>query len=883
MPESWAKGEGPRPEAVASAHAGHPAERVGNVLLLHSYHSTYEWTSEVSRGISAVLEAAPYEIELWAEFMDAKRTLPETRREWMRDLLQRKYGRIRLDLVIAVDDDAAAYMAMEDNGLRRDIPVVYCGVSSPELIQRLPKERFTGVQEIHGAGDFLLAQRWFWRGEGVLVLVVDNSPTGKSMKELYARALTEFPRVKPVILDGAELTTEEILARLRGMPAPGLVLLSAFTRDVNGTYIPPQDAGRKISEAARAPVVSPNVSQLGQGLLAGNANSGFAHGKLTGEMAVRILRGEPLAEIPRQQHGKLWLVIDDRVGKRWGLRASDYPQDAIVVNEEAGWRKTYAENRRLIWAIALGFLAQTAVTLALVVMIVRKRRVEQELRASQANVERAQKIAKLGHWERDVKTGRLYWSDEVFRLYGYEPGSFELDSRKHLEMVHPEDRQRVEELIAKSDLSGKSRVLEFRIIRRDGSVRHMRSLGEWSRRPNGDTLVAGVVQDITELREMEEHFRHAQRVESLGNMAGGIAHDFNNLLTIINGYCQILLLKMGADDPNLAKVKEIHRAGERAAALTKQLLAFSRKQVMETRVLDLNELVESAEGLLRPLLGESISYRTELSEGLHAVKADPYQLEQVLVNLVVNSKDAMGDGGVLLIETRNEDLAGFTSWNGLEIEPGPYVRLVVTDSGHGMSEEVRQRVFEPFFTTKPQGKGTGLGLASVFGIVRQSDGYVSVVSQPGMGTSFHVLLPAADGQASIAEERTEALRPGEGRILIVEDEEQIRTLAAAALTELGYRVTAAAGPQEALMIDFSKLGTPELLVADIVMPGMSGLALAKKLRERWPSLRVLVMSGYPGRELDLEELGDAAFLAKPFLPAELADKVREMLGGGRSR
>ncbi len=871
---------GPRPEAVASAHAGHAPGRVRNVLLLHSYHSNYEWTSEVTRGITTKLERQPFETELWVEYMDAKRTRPEERREWMRRLLADKYKGLKLDLVIASDDDAAAYMASEDNGVARDVPVVYCGVSSKELLERLPRERFTGVEEVFKASDYLLAMGWFWKPEGPLVVVTDNSPTGRSMRKLHEEAMQHMPKVSPVFLDGTELSLREILERLRNMPAPGLVVLSAFTRDAKGEFIPIQEAARRVAEAARVPVVSPNTSQLGQGMLAGNSNAGFAHGELTGAMAAQVLSGARVDEVGRVQHGNIQVVIDDQAAKRWEIRTDRYPAGAIIVNQVDGWRKTYMENRRLVWGIGVGFLAQSLVTIALIVMITRKRRAEQALRASQEDVERAQKIAKLGHWKRDTETGKLQWSDEVYRIYGYEPGSIQPEMQSHLSMIHPEDRKRVEELIERSDAMGKNRVLEFRITRRDGSIRHLRSLGELSKKPNGKIVVAGVVQDVTEFREMEEHLRHSQRVESLGNMAGGIAHDFNNLLTIINGYCQILLLKLAPEDPNLAKVKEIHRAGERAAALTKQLLAFSRKQVMEPRILDLNQLVNSAQGLLKPLLGGAIHYRTELGEGLHPVKADPYQLEQVLVNLAVNARDAMPEGGELVIATRNEDLAGFTSWHELEIEPGPYVRLVVSDVGHGMNDAVLQRVFEPFFTTKPPGRGTGLGLASVFGIVRQSGGYVSVVSSPGRGTSFHVLLPAVEGPVEGEVERAPRLSPGAGQILIVEDEEQIRTLAAGALAELGYKVTVAASPQEALARDFGRDGTPEMLLVDIVMPGMSGLALANRLKERWPNLKVLVMSGYPGRELEMEGLGSDGFLAKPFLPAELAEKVREILGQG---
>ena len=394
----------------------------------------------------------------------------------------------------------------------------------------------------------------------------------------------------------------------------------------------------------------------------------------------------------------------------------------------------------------------------------------------------------------------------------------------------------------------------------------------------------GLAQDVTEQKRLEEQLRQAQKMEALGQLAGGVAHDFNNLLTIIAGYSDLLL---GALPPSAAmrhEVEEIRNAGEKAAWLTSQLLAFSRKQVLQPRVLDLSSVVEESERLLRRVIGADVTVAVRRGSGPFVVKADPGQLWQVLLNLALNARDAMPDGGSLLFEPAAVRLDEAAVATRPPLRPGAHVVLSVSDSGSGIPAAVRAHVFEPFFTTKATGKGTGLGLAVVHGIVTQSGGHIEFESDEDRGTTFRIYLPAfAEEPAAGLPADAHTLRGGQESILLVEDEEAVRRLAQQVLERAGYRVQTAADAEAALAIVAAAGGAFDLLLTDVVMPGMSGTQLAAVISAQYPRVRVLFVSGYtPDAVLrDGVENGTVAFLPKPFSPAALAGRVREVLDGGR--
>jgi nitrogen-specific signal transduction histidine kinase/CheY-like chemotaxis protein len=398
----------------------------------------------------------------------------------------------------------------------------------------------------------------------------------------------------------------------------------------------------------------------------------------------------------------------------------------------------------------------------------------------------------------------------------------------------------------------------------------------------------GFIEDITERKrvegeraKLEDELRQAQKLESIGRLAGGVAHDFNNLLTVINGYSAFLLKGLKASDPLRFYAGEIRTAGDRAASLTKQLLAFSRKQVIEPRVLDLNATVRESAPMLQRLIGEDIALETHLDGSLGQVMADPGQIHQVIMNLAVNARDAMPEGGRLVIETKNAclDASGSAAVHP-EARPGRYVLMTVTDTGYGMDETVRRQAFDPFFTTKEVGKGTGLGLSTVYGIVRQSDGWIDVSSEVGVGTAFKIYLPRIDACALPQEARIEPpTETGDATILVVEDQDAVRFFATAALIQLGYRVLESSNGDDAIAAAASHPGRLDMLLTDVVLPGMNGKELSERLKKLRPDLKVLFISGYTADVIadhGVLERG-MAFLQKPFSPEELAAKVRDVL------
>jgi two-component system cell cycle sensor histidine kinase/response regulator CckA len=634
-----------------------------------------------------------------------------------------------------------------------------------------------------------------------------------------------------------------------------------------------------------------------------------------------------------------------------------------------------------------------------------RKQAEKKLLESEASLAIAQQVAHLGSWERDLSNtdsweeGPVRWSDETFRILGYNVGGIEMSRANFVRSIHPDDRDHARELMAAALREGRPYNNDYRIILPNGTERNLHAQAKivYDKETNRPSKIVGIIHDVTERKKAEERFykafnanpepmtiatlsegrfidvnesflrvtghqregvigrtslevnfwkspedrasyaevlekqgetrdreiafltksgeeraaldsadvvefdgekcviatfkditdrknlekqlRQAQKMEAIGQLSGGIAHDFNNLLGVIIGYCEILEERLPAGDSLQKCVHEIKKAGTRAASLTRQLLAFSRQQVLEPNILALNAIVGNVEKMLGRLLGEDIDIESALERGVGNIKADQGQIEQVIINLAVNARDAMPHGGRLTILTANVDLDEEYARSHPPQPPGRYVLLSVSDTGIGMDAATQAHIFEPFFTTKEQGKGTGLGLSTVYGVIRQSGGHIWVYSEPGFGTTFKIYLPRTEEAARCEIPTAGSATPlhAAETILLVEDEESLRELTRSLLADNGYTVLSAGQPADAIEIARQYKGPIHLLLTDVVMPGMSGLVLAGKLAPAWPDMKVVYMSGYTAFTHPKLFDSDATVLSKPVARDMLLRKVHEVL------
>jgi two-component system cell cycle sensor histidine kinase/response regulator CckA len=582
------------------------------------------------------------------------------------------------------------------------------------------------------------------------------------------------------------------------------------------------------------------------------------------------------------------------------LIAEDPPRDGEnaqawmekAINEGPQIVESQAKDRqgRLFWVeMSMRLANLNGIDRLLVVVrdITERKRAESALQESEARLKEAQRIARVGTWAFDLGTRAFTTSDEIHRMIEIDREHFARSYAAFLAVVHPEDRKAVQDSFAQSLTDHRPHGITHRLLMPDGRIKHVQERYMTYFDAQGEALRSvGTVQDISELRDLEEKLLQSQKLEAIGSLAGGVAHDFNNLLCVILNSTSFAIHRLPKGDPMVEELKDVVNAAEHATALTRQLLAFSRKQVLQPVSLDINTVASALGPMLRRTLGEDIEFAQTLAPHLGSIRADPGQIQQVLLNLVVNARDAMPKGGKLCIETANLEA-------NLEVEgelgaqqdpraPGAYVEVAVSDTGLGMDEPTKARIFEPFFTTKGLGKGTGLGLSTVYGIVKQSGGNIVVSSVPGQGTTFRIQFPREPAVVPISapvepSSEPSELTPGTETILVAEDEPALRQVVQRILSAAGYAVLTAANGEEALVASARHEGSIHLLLSDVVMPKMGGPELAEQLTKVRPAVITAFMSGYSGQDLMPQSKPGSHFIGKPFTASELTKRVREIL------
>ncbi len=517
------------------------------------------------------------------------------------------------------------------------------------------------------------------------------------------------------------------------------------------------------------------------------------------------------------------------------------------------------------------------------------------LREAQGRFSRLSESGIIGINIADIHGNILEANDAYMKMVGYSREELLRGAIRWADLTPPEFRHLADEAEAQLRATGIATPWETETFRKDGSrismlvgvamLEYPRCIAFTADITERKRAEAGRARAEEALRQSEEQLRQAQKMEAVGRLAGGVAHDFNNVLSVIMSYGELIVGDLKPADPLRTDIEEIRKAASRAAGLTRQLLLFSRQQVVEPKVMDLNEVLASMDKMLQRILGEDVELVSVPAKAAGRVKVDPSHVEQVILNLVVNARDAMPTGGKLTIETANVILDEEYTRSHLQVKAGPHVMMAVSDTGLGMDRETQTRIFEPFFTTKEKGKGTGLGLSTVFGIVQQSGGHIWVYSEPGKGTTFKIYLPRVDAELDVL---TPAVAPttlrGTETVLLAEDEEQVRSIVLNVLLRQGYHVIPAQNGGEALLLSERHSGTIDLLLTDVVMPTMSGPELAKRLAATRPDMRVLCMSGYTDDSIVRHGVLESgvAFIQKPITPTLLMTKVREVLDAGRA-
>jgi PAS domain S-box-containing protein len=608
---------------------------------------------------------------------------------------------------------------------------------------------------------------------------------------------------------------------------------------------------------------------------------------LAGEIGLGGLLNSPVPEVNYPYllfPFVIWAAL--RFGAR-GASVMTFTVAAVAVGHtvQGGSPFVGATAGRTLFEVAcyLGVVSVTGLVLAAAVRMERDQATA-ALADSEERLRRALDAARMGVWVWSVETNTLSWDDNLRRLYGLQPGQPIGSYEDFLSRVHPDDRDMVNTAVRQALEAGAGLSYEFRVMLPDGRIRWIADQGEIRRDDTGRPVsLTGICTDVTDRKVAEERLRQAHRMESVGRLAGGVAHETNNQMSVVLGSSAFILQRSDVPDAVRADVEFIQKAAERTAAVTAQLLAFSRRQILRTEVLDLNAVIRKWEPVLRRVMGADCGVLVHLAPELGRVRADPGQLEQVLLNLALNARDAMPRGGSITVETAAAELTGEygRSKPGTSIRPGQYTLLSVSDTGHGMDRETLSHIFEPFFTTKGVGQGTGLGLSTVYGIVKQSNGYVWVYSEPGQGTVFKIYFPVLTAAAT----EPKALpvpaqaRSGAG-ILLVEDEVSVRYIMRRTLEEAGYTVLEAESVDAALTLLADKRREITLVLTDVIMPGGGGRELAERIRAEHPGMPVLFTSGYTDGDIERRGLlpPGATFLQKPVTPDGLVRAVERELG-----
>ena len=859
-----------------------PAGHAQKILVINSYNYGYDWSDDELAGLKKTLLGDFPRLDLYVEYLDTKNFYRKRLFPRQAQLLQEKYADIPLDAVITLDNSALEFALTYRSRLFPKVPLVFCGVNNFVPAMIAGQDRITGIGESHDTvGTLALALR-LQPATREVVVVHDYTDTGLAMRHELEAAAGRFPGLTLRYMPEAHLETT--VEALRKLPADCIVLILSYTVEEGGSTFTQAETGRLISAASAVPVYAVHAEQLGSGVVGGRMLGGGAEGERAALLATRILKGEDPDTIPIQSLDRSRPMFDAQAMGRFGISRARLPEDAVLVNLP---RNFYAVNKKAFW-ILMGIVSFLTVTLVLVWRNnLQRRRAERALRLERNNFQAIFEGVNDAILLHDSATGAILdVNARTEELYGYSREEIRQLTVGMLSAdVAPYSQADAVAWLEKAR-QGASPIFEWRARHRDGHLFWVEITMRRAELSDCDAILVAA-RDIKERKraeeeksELENQLRQSEKMQAIGQLAGGIAHDFNNQLMGVLGYAEMLLLHLREEKP-LGYAQNIKTLVQRSADLTQQLLNFGRKGKRVSKPVAVHAIIGEVVSLLKRSLDKRIRIRQLLQAGEDTVIGDPSQLQSALLNLAINARDAMPEGGDLLFETellRLDETAGKFHRAGLE--PGDYLCIRITDTGCGMDEEILSHIFEPFFTTKAVGKGTGMGLASVYGTVLSHHGCIDVYSEVGQGTTFRLCLPLAE-VAAVREEQRGRRAPvtGTAHILVVDDEEAVREILGKMLMELGYRVTPYGDGRGAVEYYHANWQKIDLVILDMIMPEPDGWETYAALRRINPGLRAIFASGFPAddKAQPLIAAGVADCLRKPFELLELSEVVAKAL------
>jgi len=859
--------------------AGDSVGRTPVVVVLHSYHNGYPWTDNISVGIREVFVGRDEPVQLRLEFLDARRIVSDEYFEDLRRLLATKYSGIEIDVVICADDQAMHFLLGAGAEIFRGVPAVVCSASSFEPAIREVRP-ITGVEDSFDIEATLDMATDLHPGVHEVVVVTDVSRTGLALRD-RAKSVLGSQRDGLLFRYLEDLTMDELVSETATLEDGSLIFFLTFSRDQAGDVYSHEVGLRRIRQVSKVPIYAVWESFFGHGIVGGKIHSGREEGRIVAEMADRIIRGEDASDIPLTSSPSRFR-FDWRELDRFGIGEDQLPEGSLVSERPFS---LYRQYKGMFWTIG----ATIAILVTLVVFLVLN-----TLRRRRAEAVQARFAAILASTSDFVATatpmgGITYLNAAGRRLIGWDADE-PLDG-KRIRDVQP--RWVIDLIREKAGPEATENGVwegETAIVTRDDVEIPVSQVILSHRNKGGEiAFFSTIIRDLRQrieteetLRAIEEHLQHSRKMEAIGQLAGGVAHDFNNLLTGIMGNADLLTVLLPKGSREADRAQDILAASEKAAAVTRQLLMFSRKGSFKTNAVDLRTMVDGVIGLLSRSIDRRIEIERLFTEDRTVVMGDASQIENAILNLAVNARDAMPEGGLLefMIGTvrLDEDAMAVRS---KELVAGDYVEVVVSDTGVGIPGRLHTKIFEPFFTTKGPGKGTGLGLATAYGCARNHNGTINVASEPGCGSRFTIMFPVSENVV-VEEEPTTKMADApvsEGRILVVDDEKVVRDIVAESLGSLGYIVTVCEDGHEAVDVYRREGGDIDLVILDLIMPRMNGSDTFSALKAIDPGIRVMLSSGYSANQEveDLLDNGACGFLVKPFTLTDLAEEVHRIL------